>query len=1023
MDNLSVVIRNSKKEIIKDYVRMLKPILENYNVQICILSNDIEKIDIEYNYLITEIDYSVKDVYKFYESVSSNEKYIILEEGIELNESLCKILANVLLKEDSINYYIPKKRYVDVDNLFVQSEFIYRVKGKEEALELDGVVNDFSLMNLSKDQLEINLTKMVNDKKTQYIHEWYSLIYNNIDKDILMDFYNTIEKIKLYVSKEENDLIETLFLSNKLDKRYCDFLAIKRNLVNKNKNKNFIELLKKNKFLQHKHIEYSIYILYYSILSGFMIDELLEYIGVNRLKDYIMYMFSADEDFYAYLFAYIMSINIEVELGIPDNKRIIKYFNIVKSYLIYMNDKSSTKEKRKMLVQVFVEYTNYSFYVLNEAKQMEEGNIEAKEMDFIKDISSAILFLNNNNLKDGIDSLESASLKIDYMILPVRYYIQSIIRENKSYYYKLSICLIVKNEEKHIERCLKSVKFLLDESLAEVIIVDTGSSDKTVDIASIYTDKVYFYKWNGDFSKARNYSFAMAKGEYIFVLDADEEFDKASQDEFLKLFRGNRYTEFNTFSFKEKNYLSNDFKISSTFTRYFIFKNEEDFYFTGKIHEQPVLKEKISSLNMYILHYGYIMDSEIIQKKFERNLKILKEELGNNPNNEYYMFQMATTYRMHGDIDEGIFWMEKLLNRIEDKEFIQMYLTYYNEANTLYLLKCEFDKAIECCKKGLKKQEDFIDLIYGLGTAYFLKEDYENAYKYLKNYLKLHVEFYTHEIANNPRFIFISLDQKDKAINSLLVCCYMKENYDELIEYYYEVLDPNLLKSTTGLLIEYCFNTENYNELSKIYKNKISNNNDINMETIFYYFIKRRFDDMKINSKRKLLESFKNTYVYENLKNNVTESRENLLIKLIDIYDIEQSDIITSCLLIGDILDMVKSYNIKNKSLKELINYKKYVKFAILRTITVKQFKGLREDQLLDIINKYIEVCLVIIESGNTNLLDNKENKFINKFIIAFNKLQSGKIVEAIKYIKESAEEYNEMARPMELFIKNLVKN
>ena len=82
----------------------------------------------------------------------------------------------------------------------------------------------------------------------------------------------------------------------------------------------------------------------------------------------------------------------------------------------------------------------------------------------------------------------------------------------------ISLCMIVKNEELTLERCLKSIQDIVDE----IIIVDTGSTDKTKEIAYKFTNKVYDFKWCDDFSKARNYSFSKATKEYIMWLDADD---------------------------------------------------------------------------------------------------------------------------------------------------------------------------------------------------------------------------------------------------------------------------------------------------------------------------------------------------------------------------------------------------------------------------------------------------------------------------------------------------------------------
>lgn len=95
----------------------------------------------------------------------------------------------------------------------------------------------------------------------------------------------------------------------------------------------------------------------------------------------------------------------------------------------------------------------------------------------------------------------------------------------------ISVCMIVKNEEDTLERCLESLKSLYDE----LIIVDTGSTDKTKSIASKYTDKIYDFAWVGDFSKARNFAFSKATMDYIYSADADECIDEENRKKFLDL--------------------------------------------------------------------------------------------------------------------------------------------------------------------------------------------------------------------------------------------------------------------------------------------------------------------------------------------------------------------------------------------------------------------------------------------------------------------------------------------------------
>ena len=95
----------------------------------------------------------------------------------------------------------------------------------------------------------------------------------------------------------------------------------------------------------------------------------------------------------------------------------------------------------------------------------------------------------------------------------------------------ISLCMIVKHEEKNLERCLSSYAPLMDE----IIVVDTGSVDKTKEIASRFTDKIYDFEWINDFSAARNFAFSKAGCDYIFSADADEVLDKENREQFAIL--------------------------------------------------------------------------------------------------------------------------------------------------------------------------------------------------------------------------------------------------------------------------------------------------------------------------------------------------------------------------------------------------------------------------------------------------------------------------------------------------------
>ncbi|HIU29752.1 MAG TPA: glycosyltransferase family 2 protein, partial [Candidatus Egerieisoma faecipullorum] len=95
----------------------------------------------------------------------------------------------------------------------------------------------------------------------------------------------------------------------------------------------------------------------------------------------------------------------------------------------------------------------------------------------------------------------------------------------------VSLCMIVKNEERVLARCLESVRECMDE----IIIVDTGSSDATKEIAARYTDKIYDFEWIDDFAAARNFSFSKASMDFAMWLDADDVFLEADKNAFIEL--------------------------------------------------------------------------------------------------------------------------------------------------------------------------------------------------------------------------------------------------------------------------------------------------------------------------------------------------------------------------------------------------------------------------------------------------------------------------------------------------------
>lgn len=162
----------------------------------------------------------------------------------------------------------------------------------------------------------------------------------------------------------------------------------------------------------------------------------------------------------------------------------------------------------------------------------------------------------------------------------------------------ISLCMIVKDEEKILDRCLSSVADLMDE----IIIVDTGSGDNTKAIAAKYTDKIYDFKWINDFSAARNYAFSKATKEYIYSADADELLDEPNREKF-RILKQVLMPEIEIVQM----YYSNQLKYGSVYNydkeyRPKLFKRVRNFTWIDPIHETIRTEPVVFDSEIEIIH-------------------------------------------------------------------------------------------------------------------------------------------------------------------------------------------------------------------------------------------------------------------------------------------------------------------------------------------------------------------------------------------------------------------------------------
>lgn len=348
--------------------------------------------------------------------------------------------------------------------------------------------------------------------------------------------------------------------------------------------------------------------------------------------------------------------------------------------------------------------------------------------------------------------------------------------------YVLSICMMVKNEEKNLRRCFDGLRPLLDKKDVELIIVDTGSTDQTAEIARDYTDKVYFHPWTDNFSEMRNITISYAKGSYILILDADEVLcDPLLLHEYLNDIRLKSY---NTYMLKIRNYESSGGYTVVAQER--VFKNDGEFHYQGGVHNQPIFKGPVLNTDIYVDHYGYLYyNRELRERKFKRTATILLNELKKNPDNIYYRFQLARSYCAHRDMKEAEEEIEKAyqLNCASKTQNLRMYI--YGTYASILLSNHRWERAVKICSEGLKILPEYLDLYYMMAIAFDKLGNRSEAQHAYEKYLDLACRYDELDISSNRTVeMFYTGDiYQDAALGFIINELYNQKKYHEAYEY------------------------------------------------------------------------------------------------------------------------------------------------------------------------------------------------------------------------------------------------
>lgn len=217
---------------------------------------------------------------------------------------------------------------------------------------------------------------------------------------------------------------------------------------------------------------------------------------------------------------------------------------------------------------------------------------------------------------------------------------------------KISLAMIVKDEESNLEECLNSVKEFVDE----IVIVDTGSTDNTKNIALSYTRNVYDFIWCDDFAKARNFSLEKCTSDWILVMDADDRLIEGNK-EIINAFIESNEDKVGLIERISKYYSNNEESYSREYESR-IFK--KGLFYKGEVHEQINSNVKREKINLIFSHSGYEKND-----KSERNKKILLKMLEDNNEDEYVIYQIARTLFVDKNFQEANKYFEKAYKLVD----------------------------------------------------------------------------------------------------------------------------------------------------------------------------------------------------------------------------------------------------------------------------------------------------------------------------------------------------------------------
>ena len=292
---------------------------------------------------------------------------------------------------------------------------------------------------------------------------------------------------------------------------------------------------------------------------------------------------------------------------------------------------------------------------------------------------------------------------------------------------RLSLTMIVKNEEARLGRCLENVQGLVDE----IVVVDTGSADRTVEVARRYGAKVHYFEWCEDFSAARNEAIRRATGDWIMWLDADDLFPK---ENFPKVRRAMQMGRGHAFYFR----LQDEGYDATTCLQLRLFPNLPGVQFEMPVHEQVSLSlgrlgVQIVPTDIVVRHTGYTTE-EVVKAKQRRYFDIMQRWLEQRPDDYIVRHHEAQTHYVWGELDEAIADYRRILSdgkAAADRNLIIVTTAHLYLGRSL-MRKGDYEQALPPLHEALRMDDRYAVTHLTLGECYLRLNQHEDALRHLR---------------------------------------------------------------------------------------------------------------------------------------------------------------------------------------------------------------------------------------------------------------------------------------------------